>query len=178
MIKKSVFVFAIAALLATASCKEESAASKIDPSTEAVAPASPDAVIAPDPNIAAAPAEKPTVTVAPPADGKYPKMTFAKEEHDFGTIKETETVTHSFKFTNTGEADLIITSAKGSCGCTVPDYPKDPIKPGATGNIKVSFNPSGKKGQQHKTVTILTNTASGQEKLGVKATILDAGATK
>ena len=174
-----ILIIVASMMVALSGCRKESAADKLDPTTQAVPPASPDAVIAPEANIDAAPAaDKPTVTVAPPADGKYPKMTFAKNEHDFGLIRENEPVSYSFKFENTGDADLIITSAKGSCGCTVPDYPKDPIKPGESGKIKVSFNPSGKKGQQHKTVTILTNTAAGQEKLGVKATIQDAGATK
>ena len=163
----------MAALMMILSGCRESAVDRIDPTTGAVPPASPDAV-APEPNIAAAPS-MPAVTVAPPADGKYPVLTFEKDEHDFGKIGPTQQVSHSFEFTNTGEADLIITSAKGSCGCTVPDYPKDPIKPGARGQIKVSFDPSGKKGQQHKTVTILTNTASGQEKLGVKASIQESG---
>ena len=66
-----------------------------------------------------------------PLDGKYPEMKFEKNQHDFGTINQGDTVEHEFKFENTGEADLLITNAKGSCGCTVPEYPK-------TANIKVN----------------------------------------
>lgn len=105
------------------------------------------------------------------ADGKYPTMTFQKEEHDFGTIKQGDKVSTDFQFKNTGEADLIITSARGSCGCTVPDYPKTPIKPGETGNIKVSFDSKGKQGKTSKTVTILCNTQEGNKILKINANI-------
>lgn len=112
---------------------------------------------------------KPTAQV--PADGKYPTMTFQKEEHDFGTIKQGDKVSTDFKFKNTGEADLIITSARGSCGCTVPDYPKTAIKPGETGNIKVSFDSKGKQGKTNKNVTILCNTKEGNKVLNIHANI-------
>ena len=62
-----------------------------------------------------------------------------------------------YKFKNTGNADLVISDAKGSCGCTVPEYPKAPIKPGEEGNIKVTFDSSGKGGRQNKSVTVITN---------------------
>ena len=77
-----------------------------------------------------------------------------------------------FSFTNTGEADLVISNAKGSCGCTVPEYPKQPIAPGEKAYIKVSFSPKGKNGMQNKTVTLTTNTAKGMEMLTVKANIV------
>ena len=68
-------------------------------------------------------------------------MTFDKTSHDFGTIQEGETVQTTFTFTNTGQSDLIIVDARGSCGCTVPNYPKNtPIAPGASGDIVVSFD--------------------------------------
>ena len=66
---------------------------------------------------------------------------------------------------------MIITNAVGSCGCTIPEYPKDAIKPGESGKMKVSFNASGKHGQQQKTVTITTNTSQGSELLHIKAAI-------
>jgi len=110
-------------------------------------------------------------TAQVPVDGKYPIMTFQKEEHDFGTIKQGDKVSTDFQFKNTGEADLIITSARGSCGCTVPDYPKTPIKPGETGNIKVSFDSKGKRGKTSKTVTILCNTQGGNKILKINANI-------
>ena len=106
-----------------------------------------------------------------PVDGKYPVMTFDKTEHDFGIIDKESKVAYTFDFKNTGEADLIITNAVGSCGCTIPEYPKDAIKPGESGKMKVSFNASGKHGKQQKTVTITTNTAQGSELLHIKAAI-------
>ena len=100
-----------------------------------------------------------------------PVMTFEKTEHDFGTITQGENVTYNFKFTNTGKSDLLITNAKGSCGCTVPEYPKTPIKPGDSGEMKVTFSSAGRNGMQSKTVDITTNTAAGHEKLMIKASI-------
>ena len=99
-------------------------------------------------------------------------MTFNKTVHDFGTIKEGETVQTTFTFTNTGKSDLIIVDARGSCGCTVPNYPKNtPIAPGATGEILVSFDSSNKPNMQQKTVTISANTQSGRETLRIKAMV-------
>ena len=77
-------------------------------------------------------------------------MSFEEDSYDFGEISQGEKVEHNFTFTNNGEADLIISSAVGSCGCTVPSYPKEPISPGETGEIKVIFDSNGKKGAQHK----------------------------
>ena len=71
-------------------------------------------------------------------DGKKPKMTFTETSHDFGTITDGEIVTHTFEFTNTGEGDLIISEAVTSCGCTVPEYPKHPLKPGEKGKVLTS----------------------------------------
>lgn len=99
-------------------------------------------------------------------------MNFDKVSHDFGTIEEGETVQTTFNFTNTGKADLLIVDARGSCGCTVPKYPKNiPIKPGETGQILVSFDSSNKPNMQQKTVTISANTQSGRETLRIKAMV-------
>ena len=84
-------------------------------------------------------------------------MVFEKDVHDFGKIVEGEKVSYSFKFKNTGKVDLIISDAKGSCGCTVPQWPKNPVAPGADGVVDVTFNSSGKSGMQNKTVTLITN---------------------
>ena len=96
---------------------------------------------------------------------------FEQSEHDFGTIKEGEVVEHVFKFTNTGEAPLVIQNAAGSCGCTVPETPKEPIAPGATGEIKVKFDSKGKVGTQHKTVTIIANTNPESTVVALKGTV-------
>jgi hypothetical protein len=84
-------------------------------------------------------------------------MSFTDTLHDFGRMKEGEIVVYEFSFTNKGKRDLLINEAKGSCGCTVPDYPKEPIKPGEQNSIKVTFNSQGKKGYNEKTVMVITN---------------------
>ncbi|HOT88132.1 MAG TPA: DUF1573 domain-containing protein [Bacteroidales bacterium] len=96
---------------------------------------------------------------------------FEEEEHDFGKVTEGEKVSFSFKFKNTGASDLIITDAKGSCGCTVADYPKDPIAPNKEGFINVTFNTEGKKGFQSKSITLRANIKEEVKALKVKAQI-------
>ena len=86
------------------------------------------------------------------------KMTFTEETFDYGTVDEGGVVEHSFKFKNTGVAPLTITKAKSTCGCTVPDYPKEPIAPGGEGEITVRFNTKGKSGRNRKPVNITANT--------------------
>ena len=98
-----------------------------------------------------------------------PIMTFATTEHDFGNIPQGQPVEKVFEFTNTGNAPLIITNATSSCGCTVPEYPKNtPIAPGATGQLLVKYNASGKN-QVSKTVTVTANTEKGSERIVIKA---------
>lgn len=87
-----------------------------------------------------------------------PVMTFEEMEYNFGTIKQGESVTHIFKFKNDGKEPLLINTAVGSCGCTVPEWPKEPIRPNGNGEIKVTFNSTGKSGPQDKTVTITYDT--------------------
>src|SRR5574337_2008247 len=89
--------------------------------------------------------------------GKEPEMKFEVESHDFGKITQGERVSYAFKFKNTGGSDLIISEAHGSCGCTVPDYPKTPVAPGEESVINVEFNSEGKHGEVTKTVTMATN---------------------
>jgi len=86
------------------------------------------------------------------------KIEFSKETHDYGTVKYGADGTCTFDFTNTGSEPLIISNAKGSCGCTVPEWPKEPIAPGKSGEIKVVFDSNGKSGAQSKRVTIVSNT--------------------
>ncbi|MFN8324081.1 MAG: DUF1573 domain-containing protein [Chitinophagales bacterium] len=85
--------------------------------------------------------------------------------YHFDTIMQDDKVHHDFRIKNVSDKNLIIARAFGSCGCTVPDYPKDPIKPGATATIKVTFNSAGKEGEQHKNVTLVCNTKVRNEML-------------
>ncbi|MGZ5244777.1 MAG: DUF1573 domain-containing protein [Bacteroidia bacterium] len=103
-------------------------------------------------------------------DDKKAVMTFAETKHDFGTITDGEVVSHTFEFTNTGEGDLVIAEAITSCGCTVPEYPKHPVKPGEKGQIEVKFNSTGKKGFEEKTVTIVANTTPPNNVITISAT--------
>lgn len=92
------------------------------------------------------------------ADENGPIMTFETKTHDFGTIKEANgPVTCDFEFTNTGNEPLVIISATASCGCTRPNYPKEPIKPGKNGKITVTYNPKGRPGEFDKSIKIRTN---------------------
>lgn len=102
---------------------------------------------------------------------KLPAIAFDKDLHDFGTIKEGEKVTYSFRFKNTGKGDLIIQTASGSCGCTVPEIPEKPIKPGETGYIKVQFNSEGRVGIQEKQVTVVSNTIPNTTIVKIKAEV-------
>lgn len=105
-------------------------------------------------------------------DGPLPSFSFDETEHDFGQIKDGDVVTHTFKFTNTGEAPLVIQDAKATCGCTVPSYPRQPIPVGGTGEIVVKFDSSNKPGVQNKTVTLTANTYPSTSKLNIKSVVV------
>lgn len=90
--------------------------------------------------------------------GPTTTIKFDEESFDFGMVNEGDHVVHVFKFKNTGTEPLVISNARGSCGCTIPTWPKDPVAPGATGEIKVDFNSAGKPGNQSKRVTVVANT--------------------
>tara|TARA_B110000438_G_C15558490_1_gene540075 strand:+ start:276 stop:731 length:456 start_codon:yes stop_codon:yes gene_type:complete len=99
------------------------------------------------------------------------QMEFEEIEWNFGEINQGESVEYAFNFTNTGSDPLIITSAKGSCGCTVPVWPREPVAPGESGVIDVKFNSKGKKGKQNKRVTLITNMVPSQKVLTVKGQV-------
>lgn len=99
-----------------------------------------------------------------------PKMTFEDTTVDYGTIEQNGEPFRVFKFTNTGNAPLVITNAKGSCGCTVPTYPKEPIAPGATSEIKVRYDTS-RVGPFTKRITINTNEGEEPVVLTIKGTV-------
>lgn len=93
--------------------------------------------------------------------GKTPVMTFEEKVHNFGDIAQGEKVEYSFKFTNTGTKELLIEDAVSSCGCTVPEWPKSPLKPGESGYMKVIFDSHGKSGYTEKEISIKTNDGGG-----------------
>lgn len=100
-----------------------------------------------------------------------PVMTFEETKYDFGEMIEGDVLETVFKFKNTGKSPLIITNARASCGCTIPDYSREPIAVGEEGVIKVKFNSRGKHGKQNKRVTLTTNTDKGRELLYVLANV-------
>ena len=99
------------------------------------------------------------------------QMRFIETSYNFGEVNQDSKNTKTFKFTNTGNEPLIIENAKGSCGCTVPTYPKEPIKPGETGEIEVVYNPGKQKGAQNKTVSITANTSPITTTLNISADV-------
>ena len=103
-------------------------------------------------------------------ESNYAEITFDRVFHDFGMVSEGEIVKTIFKFTNTSENDLYIVDAMGSCGCTVPKYPKNvPIKPGGTGEIEVNFDTNGRPDLQQKMVKVSANTPNGGQLLRIQA---------
>lgn len=96
---------------------------------------------------------------------------FNEMEYDFGTIREGEVIEHLFKFTNEGQAPLVISNITASCGCTSPDWTKTPIKPGDEGFVKVVFNSTAKTGQQAPTVTVQANTTPNITRLRMRGNV-------
>ena len=141
--KKSILVVALLSVFAFVSCKDNAADKVNEENVTAAADRDADA-------------------------GKFPKVEFEESSYDFGTIDQGTHVEHLFRFKNTGDAPLMIVDAKSSCGCTVPEWTKDPIAPGDSGELLVKFNGSGQN-QVSKTVTLTTNTEKGTETLTIKA---------
>ncbi|HNY60084.1 MAG TPA: DUF1573 domain-containing protein [Bacteroidales bacterium] len=102
---------------------------------------------------------------------KMPVIAFEKQTHDFGRLVMGEKVSYTFRFTNIGEADLIISHVSTNCGCTVPEYTKEPVKPGETGNLSVTFDSKNRKGFQNKTITVITNTQPNSSELNITAMV-------
>ena len=118
-----------------------------------------------DPTVPPSPTNMPAIT------GPKTSVQFPVIAHDFGKVKQNTENNYVFKFTNTGKEPLLISDAKGSCGCTVPEYPKEPIAPGKTGEIKVVYKPGGQQGNQNKTVTVTANTDPPQTLLNISADV-------
>ena len=101
-----------------------------------------------------------------------PIIEFDYDSYDFGEIQQGKFIDIEYNLMNTGNAPLLIRSAKGSCGCTVPDWPKDPINAGNSAKIKVRFNSEGKKGYQNKKITLITNALPSTRVLTIKGNII------
>lgn len=109
---------------------------------------------------------------ANPANVPSTNIKFNELVHDFGSINEGDIVSTTFKFKNTGKYVLLIYHAQAFCGCTVPEWPRDPIKPGESAEIKVQFNSHGKTGQVTKTVNISSNAVTPVISLTIRATVI------
>jgi hypothetical protein len=126
-------------------------------------------------HISASIVNNPNTASAEVKEGSLPTLTFEKIRHNFGEITHGETVSYNFTFTNTGEGDLLISNAKGSCGCTVPKWPKTPIAAGEKGEIKVTFNSNNRQGKQQKTVTLVTNAIPNTTVLTITGNVIIPG---
>jgi hypothetical protein len=105
--------------------------------------------------------------------GSLPVIQFDETEHDFGRMIEGETVSYAFNFKNSGKSDLIIADVSTSCGCTVPSYPKTPIRPGESGTVKVAFNSNGRRGFQNKNIVVVSNTQPNTTVIRIKAQVVN-----
>lgn len=121
------------------------------------------------------PAQQPTATsnAQPVAQNTSAKASFSWDQtlYNFGTIKQGEVVNYTFKFTNNGTEPLSISNASASCGCTVPQWPREPIAPGETGEIVVRFDSKGKSGQQSPVITVVANTNPQQARLSLRGLV-------
>jgi len=112
----------------------------------------------------------PSTTVA--ATGDMAAMTFESTEYDFGSVQEGDVVNYIFKFTNTGKAPLLISKATATCGCTVPEWPKDPVGIGESGEIQVKFNTKNRRNMQTKYVNINANTKPEITRLKISGNVI------
>ncbi len=119
---------------------------------------------------AQAPATKAATTAGP-------AITFEEVKYDFGSVVQGGTVDHTFKFKNTGTAPLVISNIGVSCGCTTPEWTRDPVAPGKTGTISAHFNSTGKIGMQNKVLTIESNATGGSTTVALVGEVKEAGAT-
>lgn len=150
--KKTVFLTGIFAILAVTSCEQDKASSLFSEDEKQE-----QASLVVDPATAAG-------------------LKFDSDVYDFGDLPSGAKVDHYVKFTNTGKSPLIIKKAEGSCGCTVPVWPKEPIAPGAVDSMKITFDAGSQSGNQRKTVTLTTNTVQGKETWTFTANLPTGGA--
>lgn len=166
--KNTIFLllFAIGILFGAASCRDKAAEKKIAELESRLHQLEGNKSNA----ATATPTPTPSTTEEKP-DGPLPVAVFESVDHDFGTINEGQKVIHVYKVKNTGEAPLIIQSAQPSCGCTAPDWTKDPIPVGGSGFVKAEFDSKGKPGINNKTITVTANTWPKTTTLRFKAMV-------
>lgn len=158
-LSRVIFVMAVAA--SVMGCRDKAAEKRIAELEHRLAAlegnksASSTSAALPDPSAAAA---SPAAATETKPEGPLPSFNFERLEYDFGVIREGEKVAYTYKFTNTGTAPLIVQSVQPSCGCTAPEWSKDPIPVNGTGFVKVEFDSNGKQGIQNKIVTVNANT--------------------
>ena len=117
--------------------------------------------------------QKDTVNTITEKNEGQAKIEFEKKIHDFGRISEGEIVSYTFLYENTGTSNLIITDVKTSCGCTTPGWDNEPVMPGGKGKIEISFDSSGRTGNQYKEITVFTNSPiKDSETLTITAEII------
>ena len=174
------FLLLITTFVSMTSCKEKAADEAAATTQEAAAATDGNTVTATpvaDPTANPAEAQTPAVPAGP-----LTSIKFDNPNYDWGKVNDGEKVTHIFKFTNTGKEPLIISDAKGSCGCTVPEWPKEPIAPGGKGEIKVVFDSKGKGSKEGKLdtkkVTITANTDPAQTYLNIQGIVINPNAAQ
>ncbi len=113
----------------------------------------------------------PTTENVADAPKAFAAFKFEESTHDFGEIEQGDVVKHTFQFTNSGDAPLLISDIKTTCGCTTPNYTREPVAPGETGQIDVQFNSAGKAGVQNKVITIYANTQNQRETVSITTSV-------
>ena len=108
------------------------------------------------------------------ADQNGPKITFTESAHAFGDITQGDVVTHVFTYENSGNEALVISNVRTSCGCTAPDWNREPLAPGETAEMTIRFNSRGKMGMQNKIITITSNAVNSTERIKITANVKPA----
>lgn len=117
----------------------------------------------------------PATANMPTDTNQLARITFEEPEFDFGTVNEGDVVKHTFKFTNSGKVPLTILKCRSSCGCTIPEWPEEPIPPGGTAEITAKFNTEGKIREQKKSITVTANTYPNETKVLLKGVVTPEG---
>jgi len=103
-----------------------------------------------------------------------PKIVFAESSFDFGEIVQGDRVEHVFEFENVGTEPLILSNVRTTCGCTAPEWPREPIAPGTSSSVKVVFNSTGKMGMQNKVITVMSNAVNSPARVKIVTNVLSA----